>query len=264
MYYKSLQKAKNMKQKNRNKIIAFPFAGGNSFSFQNIEKYIPPQFEWITLELPGRGTRFEEKLLKTTKAAVNDLFYQLKPLIQDGSYLFYGHSMGTLLGYELTKRLVKENMTLPVCLFVTGRGAPSKLEKEKWSDLPFDHFWKKIYEIGGLPKEFLKNDDLLDLFYPILKSDFKMIETYKYQKLESPLPVPIHVCIGKEEIGKEKNKISMDQIANWDNETTFPMNTEFLDGDHFFILKHAQLMAQKISQALTNGLVENRISILKT
>ena len=47
----------------KNKIIAIPFAGGNRFSFKILEKYVPQDFDWITLESPGRGNRFSEKLL---------------------------------------------------------------------------------------------------------------------------------------------------------------------------------------------------------
>jgi len=247
-----------MTKKIRNRIIAFPFAGGNTFSFQGIEKFIPEQFEWVTLELPGRGDRFGEDLLSTTKEVVNDLFNQLKPLIRDGFYMFYGHSMGTLLAYELTKKLIKLKMPLPSCLYVTGRGAPSKLEKEKLADLPFELFWKKIDEMGGLPKEVLQNEHLLELYYPILKSDFKMIESYEYQKLVSPLPVPIHVCLGEKEVGEAKNKISITQVKKWGDETIFPVVPEFLEGDHFFILKQPQVIAQKISDVFKNRLSKNK------
>ncbi|WP_299247155.1 thioesterase domain-containing protein [uncultured Aquimarina sp.] len=239
-------------KKEKHKIVAFPFAGGNEFSFQSIEKFIPSQFEWITLELPGRGARFAEDLLYTTEDAVDDLFSQLEPLILEGSYMLYGHSMGSLLVYELSKRLVKSNMPLPFCIYVTGRGGPSKSEKEKLADLPFDLFWKKVSEMGGLPKQFLENNDLLKLYYPILKSDFKMIESYNYQKLESPLPIPIYVCMGTEEIGENRDKVSIAQVRDWDNESKFSVIPEFLKGDHFFILEHPEVIAKKICNVFKN------------
>ena len=96
-----------------NKVIALPFAGGNKYSFNGIEKHVSKKINWITLELPGRGSRFKESLLDKIDHMVDDLLSQIMPHIQEGNYIIYGHSMGTLLGYELTKKITEKKSTDP-------------------------------------------------------------------------------------------------------------------------------------------------------
>ncbi|MBQ0740931.1 hypothetical protein J9332_42320, partial [Aquimarina celericrescens] len=75
--------------------------------------------------------------------------------------------------------MIHKKMKLPKSLFFTGRGAPGfERSSKKRSILPKDQFWKEVNEIGGLPSEFFDHEDLLDLYYPIMKSDFKAVEDY--------------------------------------------------------------------------------------
>jgi len=53
---------------------------------------------------------------------VEDIFSQIMSQIQEGNYIVYGHSMGTLLTYELTKRIIKNKLKRPMCLFFIIRG----------------------------------------------------------------------------------------------------------------------------------------------
>lgn len=237
------------------KVIALPFAGGNKYSFNAIQKHVPKELDWITLELPGRGNRFKESLLDNIDHMIDDLLRQIMPHIQDGNYIIYGHSMGTLLGYELTKRIIKNKLKLPMYLFFTGRGAPGfKKTKNKKSILPKDAFWKEVSEMGGLPKEVFQHDELLDLYFPIMKSDFKAIEDYEFNAMEHPFIIPIHVFMGDNEIGEEEDKTPLVSMKAWSNETACSFSFELLKGDHFFILKHPKTIVETICNAFKGEL----------
>ncbi|WP_062053004.1 thioesterase II family protein [Aquimarina longa] len=237
------------------KIIAFPFAGGNRYSFSSIEKHVPKNIDWITLELPGRGNRFKENLLVKIDDMVDDLLDKIIPHIQKSDYIIYGHSMGTLLGYELTKRIIQEKLKLPKHLFFTGRGAPGfDRFKNKKSTLPKELFWKEVIEMGGFPNDILDHEDLLDLYFPIMKSDFKAVEDYEFCQMKKPFLIPIHICMGNEEIGEEEDKTPLSSMKAWSNETSYSCSFELLKGDHFFILKHPKTIAQKICFAFEGKL----------
>jgi len=237
---------------NKARIIAIPFAGGNKYSFNDIEKHIAKKVEWITLELPGRGGRFKENLLTNVNDMAEDLLQKMIPhILKEGPYSIYGHSLGTLLGYELTKRIREKGLKQPTCLFLTGRGAPGfERCSKKRSHLPKDEFWEEIDKIGGLPSDFFEHKALLDLYYPIMKSDFKAVEEYQYQEMENPFSIPIHVYMGEDEIGKEEDdKTPLPTMKAWQNETTSACTFELLKGDHFFILNHSKTIANKIYDA---------------
>ncbi|SEC84747.1 Surfactin synthase thioesterase subunit [Tenacibaculum sp. MAR_2009_124] len=243
------------------KIIALPFAGGSKYSFKELEKCIPNSLEWITLELPGRGNRFGEEILEDIDSMVNDLFLQINNLISKEPYMIYGHSLGTLLGYELAKKLVESNSELPKCLYFTGKGAPGTERNEKRSELPKDKFWKRVEEMGGLPKEVLAHQELLDLHYPILKADFKALEEYIFTPMKNLFEIPIFVCMGEDEIGEGEDKVSITSIKGWNNETKFPREIGIIPGKHFFILEYSKQIVSKIVDAFESSVNFEKVDV---
>ncbi len=232
-----------------NKIIAIPFAGGNKYSFIPLQKKISSGFDWITLELPGRGSRIGEELLDDVDSMVDNLMSAISSQIENCNYILFGHSMGSLLGYELTKRIVARDLNTPSCLFFTGHGAPSfeGIEDIK-STLPENLFWERMEELGGLPKEILASKELLEMYYPIMKSDVRAIEEYVYKPMDTPFQIPVRILMGTEEIGEGKGLVTMDGMHAWQDETSSECSFEILEGDHFFIFEYANLIAQKIHQ----------------
>ena len=223
------------------KIIAIPFAGGNKYSFNKIENHISQDFEWITLELPGRGGRFNESLFDNISEMVDDLYNNIQSHITQGDYVLYGHSMGAILGYELIKKLSENGWKLPITLFFTGKGAPEYNHlMDKKSMLPQDSFWKEIIKIGGMPKNVLDQKELLEVCYPIIKNDFKALENYVYTKMKIPFSIPIQILIGEEE------DILIDNVTAWANETNSICEVKIIPGDHFFVLEKAEMIAQRI------------------
>lgn len=240
----------NVGSMKRYKVIAIPFAGGNKQSYRLFQKATSNEIDWVTLELPGRGLRYKEKLLTSFDDMVLDLLKQVRSVISDNdfTYVMYGHSMGSLLGYEIVKKLIEQNLKLPVALVFSGRAGPSIGPDEFLSGLSGPDFWQKINDKGGLPIEVLKSEELMEFYYPIIKADFKAIEGYRYSKPDKPLTLPIHVYMGKEELGEDKTK--MDEVNAWQLETKFPLNIQFMDGDHFFIYNHGAEMTKKIIHIL--------------
>lgn len=233
------------------KIVAIPFAGGNKYSFNNIEKHISSSFEWITLELPGRGDRFKEPLLDNIPDMVDDLFDNIRQHIIKGDYILFGHSMGCLLGYELIKKISKNNLKLPLCVFFLGRSAPEHNRfSNKKSTLSQELFWEEIRKIGGMPDDFFNQKDLLKVFYPVLKNDFRAIENYIYFKMEKPFSIPMNIIMGEDEIGEEEEeKTSIKDMKDWVNETDSYCDFEIVKGNHFFIYEKSKMIAQKIMKA---------------
>jgi surfactin synthase thioesterase subunit len=228
-------------------LITFPYAGGSFYSFRDLENMVPKQIAWANLELPGRGKQIAEPLLTSPEAVVDYYFNQVIKLpLREQPYAFYGHSMGGLMQYLLAHRLKKEGYPMPAHLFVSGKSAPSYLsgEPDRYS-LPDDTFKQKLFELGGMPNAILENDELLDFFIPILKADFKAIETWQYQPREK-LNVPITVFHG------EDDNFDSSACQLWQKETTEPLKLHIFSGNHFFILDQWQALANTIAEQLIN------------
>lgn len=210
------------------KVILLPFAGANKYSYTNFFK----STNTVTLEYPGRGSRMNEPLLTDINDLVDDVFLQFqKEIASDEDYILYGHSLGALVGYLLCKRVEILGLKKALKLVVSGRMAPKYPATKILSNLAHDKFWKKICELGGTPFEIKKIPELLELYEPILKADFKCVEGFKYLKGEK-LTVPIDVLFGSEE------DINIVDVEAWKEETEAEVNIEELKGDHFFIYNH--------------------------
>ncbi|CAM1365622.1 Thioesterase [Tenacibaculum sediminilitoris] len=212
-------------------LFCLHFAGGNKYSYIPFEEYISKSINLITLELPGRGKRFEEPLQIDIHKIVDDLFEQLKGN-EFKPYAIFGHSMGAILTYLLAHKIDKSDFPNPLHLFVSGCRAP-KVERKPpfYNDLPKDEFVEKIRKMGGCPEEILQNDELMAIFEPSLRADFKVIETYKYKKQDS-LNIPITVLIGN------KDKVTWQEAKDWQQETTHTIDIKEFEGNHFFIFDH--------------------------
>ena len=152
--------------------------------------------------------------------------------------------MGALLGYLLTKRIIKENNKPPEHLFFTGCAGPSVRERnENRHLLPKDQFLRKLKQIGGVKNEILNDNDLFRFFEPIIRSDFQSVDTYQYQPSES-FDLPITCIIGSDE------EISPDEAATWKNETLNTVDILVLSGNHFFIFDHEMTIMKIIENKL--------------
>jgi surfactin synthase thioesterase subunit len=215
-------------------LICFPFAGGSAYSYGSYQKFAPNHIKLTTLEPPGRGRRMAEPLLPDIYAIADDLFKIVKPMLQE-PYAFYGHSMGTIVAYLITRRIVREGLPQPLHIFVSGRMGPAAKDDEPHiHHLPQEEFRKKLKEIGGSPDELLDDNRLLDFFEPILRSDFRSNELYEYEEPAQPLDIPITLMVGKQE------KITAGEALTWQKETTKPLDVHWFEGAHFFILEHGQ------------------------
>src|SRR5687768_2395386 len=100
-------------------VYCLPFAGGNRYSYQGYVKVAPPFLNIIPIELPGRGSRIKENLVPDLDLMVDDVYAQIKGDL-DQPYAIYGHSMGGLLTYLLTKKIRENGHPAPLHLFLTG------------------------------------------------------------------------------------------------------------------------------------------------
>ncbi|HSH65657.1 MAG TPA: alpha/beta fold hydrolase [Bacteroidia bacterium] len=217
-------------------LFTLHFAGGNCYSFQFILPFLQ-DFEVIPLELPGRGKRMNERLLRDFDCAAQDFYTQIKAKIKGGPFLIYGHSMGAYLALKVTALLEKINLA-PVGLLVSGNPGPGiKSNKERYL-LEQNAFIEALKELGGVPSEIIENKELFDFFEPILRADFEIAEKENASK-ENIVNVPIYAMMGSTEE-------SVEDIENWKRFTNSQFEYNVLEGDHFFIHKHPEKIAQII------------------
>lgn len=214
------------------KIFAIPFAGGSKYSYNVLKEHIDTSFSFHAIELAGRGERMMDELQDDIHQMAEDVFQQIKDQLGD-DYILYGHSMGTILCYLVIKKIVEQGLPQPKHLVVSGAAGPSTEERERKRHLlNKTDFRNKLSSYGGSPQEVLDNDELFDFFEPILRNDFKAVETFFYEPWERQMDVPITVLIGLEE------GVTLKEAKLWEQETTQAVSVRQFPGRHFFIYNY--------------------------
>lgn len=228
------------------KLFCFPYAGGSSAIFNKWKSFINEDIEIVAVELAGRGKRIQETHYGNFKEVVEDVFSIIKNDIECYDYSFFGHSMGAKIAYELAQKILRNGIKGPEHIFFSGRGAPyvpGKDEKE-YHKLPDEEFKKEILNLGGTPKEFFEHPELLEVFLPLLKNDFKLA-TREIAGVEiNPLPCDITVLLGNDE------ELLPKQVDNWKKHTNKNCSIHFYNGDHFFINEKVEDIVSKINNTL--------------
>ena len=225
-------------------LFMFHFAGGNCNSFNFLNPHLK-DFSIETIELPGRGMRSDEILLTNFNLAALDLYKQLKEKLVSKEIVLYGHSMGALFALKITKMLEMDNIK-PLYTVVSGNPGPGIKTNEGMYTLNDVEFIAQIKELGGLPSEFLENQELLDYFIPILRADFELCEKNDLDS-KSTVDTPIYSLMGD----LEKHSKS---IHNWSKYTNSSFKYEIQSGNHFFIYNSPE----HISKIITNCYNSNK------
>ena len=83
-------------------LFCFPYAGGSISALRPLAEHVSPTVDVHIASLPGRASRFAErpvKQLSTLVSALADAIDQTQP----ERFVLYGHSMGGILGFEITR-----------------------------------------------------------------------------------------------------------------------------------------------------------------
>ena len=215
-------------------LFLFHFAGGNTYSYNFLIPALSFYFQAYALELPGRGKRMGETLIKDCSLACNDLYHQLKSILNASEYLIYGHSMGATLALLVTEKMEQE-LQAPLHLVVSGNLGPGIKDKCRYN-MPTELFRQELKILGGIPNEFFENEELYTFYEPILRADFEVLEKDYLSLVHHKIKTPIYAIMGTEEEGAK-------DIDNWKNYTSGLYQGKLLSGDHFFIHQHPKTLA---------------------
>ncbi|WP_272491090.1 thioesterase II family protein [Paenibacillus apiarius] len=226
------------------KLFCVPYAGGSAMIYNPWKHVMGDAVELVPLELSGRGRRFGAPFYKSIRAAVEDVAEQIIPHVDDGSYALWGHSMGAIIVYELCHYMRQQGHPLPVHLFCSGSSAPRLRKKDKpIHDLPEEQFLKEIEELEGTPQEFFEHKELIDLYLPILRNDFMIIEQYEYEEKAEKLNTDLSVLYGSGES-------FVNEVQGWETHTSTSCRLHEFQGGHFFLFDHVQPIANVVKDAL--------------
>jgi len=232
-------------------LFAIPYAGGHSLIYRNLKSLLEPSITLSALEPPGRGKRVKEKLIPDINRIAKNLFELIRSEIETGKkYALFGHSMGSLIAYLITKRISDSRLPMPAHVFCSGHGAPSVPKFDLTEDLPkhtasSELFWDYIDSLGALPPELKEHRELMNYFEPIIRADIQALELYKYEPIDAPLPVHLTVLYGINDV-----ETPISGLLPWQIESGHPVEFVPFEGGHFGIFDELEKVAGLIRSKL--------------
>ena len=208
-------------------------------------RYMDSAIELQPVELAGRGARFNVPFCESIEESVEDVFKLIKGKLGDSKYALFGHSMGSLITYELIHKIMEFGFNEPEHVFFSGRFPPHHREAKIYYKLSDEEFKKEVLSHGGTSKEVFENKELADYFIRILRADYKMLDIYQYVQKHNKLNCDISVLHGKEDI------LTKNKVDEWDRYTNGLCSLYEFEGGHFFINDLMESVIKLINDTLS-------------
>ena len=221
-------------------LLCLPHAGAGPNVFRSWNRLEVEGVRVYPIELPGRGRQIGEEPYTDVLTAVDGMAHDVLPLLGGGQRLvLFGHCLGALLCFELTRRLRHDGV--PVAhLFVSGSPGPYSTREQRATDVEDDdEFLAALRRIAGYHDPALENRELRELMLPTLRADVRMHEDYR-PAADGVLDVPITAIRGDQD-----DIVSAPEAAQWRGMTTAEFDAIELPGGHMYFTEQAAALLAK-------------------
>lgn len=226
------------------RLFCFPHAGGGASLYNSWTDELPARIEVCPVQLPGRENLRHRPPYAQLRPLIDELLNVLQEYL-NLPFAFYGHSMGALVSFELTRQMRQRRLPQPYHLFVSSFCAPQLTQRTNHlHELPDAEFLLRVQELQGIPDALLEDAELIELFSPLLRADFAVCENYEYYDAE-PLECGIS-SFG----GTDDKRVSAEELGAWRVQTRSSFKMRLFPGNHFFLNSSKQLLLRVIRQEL--------------
>lgn len=213
---------------------------------------LPADVELCAVQLPGRETRLRERPIHSLEAIVGEVLRHIVAYL-DRPAVFFGHSMGALVAYEVARGLASSGAEGISALVVSGRRAPHLPDPDPpihgLGDAEFVDRLQHRY--GGIPEEVRRHADVMALLLPGLRADVTALERYAHEP-GIVLSCPV-LAFG----GRDDARVPSSDLAAWEHVTSGPSAMRLFRGGHFFVQTESAAVVEVVSMTLAS-VVEKR------
>ena len=228
----------------RLRLFCIPFAGGDTWIFQKWWTRVPNDVEVCSIRLPGRGARISERPFTELTPLVSALAQALEEYLES-PYALFGHSMGSLIAFELARHFRRYLQLSPAHLFVAAHRAPHLPNLYPLiSHLPDHLFIAELARRHSVPHQMLYNKDLMHLVLPTVRADLSMCEKYIHA-VEPPLDCPISGFGGSRD-----DMVDLFSLDAWSLHTRVSFSRRLFPGNHFFLSTSQPALLSALSEDL--------------
>ncbi|MEU8976429.1 alpha/beta fold hydrolase [Streptomyces monashensis] len=210
------------------RLVCFPHAGGSASFYLPVAAALSPGVEVAAIQYPGRQDRRHEPGPASVAELADQVSAALADWDDDRPVTFFGHSMGAVVAFEVTRRIERTGSG-PVRLFASGRRAPSRVRDEHVHTLDDDGVIAELRALAGTDAQVLQDEELLRMVLPAIRSDYRAVETYRSAP-GATVRCPVTVLTGDAD-----PRTSLEEARAWSEHTESEYDLRVFSGGHFFL-----------------------------
>ncbi len=227
------------------RLICFPHAGGSASYFHPVARELSTQLDVLAVQYPGRQERRHEPCIDDIATLADRLVEEIIPLA-DRPMAFFGHSMGAVVAFEVSRRLLTHGIS-PLVLFASGRRAPSCTRHETVHKEGDQALLAEVRRLGGTDLRMLNDPEVVSMILPSLRGDYKAIMTYRCPpgiKIDAPV-----IAL----VGDNDPHVSLDEATRWKEHTSGAFDMQVFRGGHFYLNTHAPAVMRTITESIPSA-----------
>ncbi|MCP3804551.1 alpha/beta fold hydrolase [Allokutzneria sp. A3M-2-11 16] len=226
----------------RARLVCFAHAGGGPSAFRSWHDGLPADVEVLGVRYPGRQDRLAEDCVAEMHPLADAIASAITPLL-DKPLVFFGHSMGAWVAYEVALRLRRDHGFSLDQLLVSGQVPPHR--REPGGDDPgTDAVIAEVQRLGGYDAQLFEDPELRELVLPAILADFSLVRTYAGDPL-AVVDAPVVAYFGEQD-----EDARPEEVRAWAERTTAGYAQRSFPGGHFYLAEHEAELLREISARL--------------
>lgn len=228
------------------RLVCFPHIGGSASFYRAISAALTPSVEVLAIQYPGRQDRYDENPATNIHDLADGAFEALRPALGAEVALF-GHSMGSLVAFEIVRRMEQMLGMGPAVLVASGMWAPSRrregeLETKKIDDM--DGIVADLKRLKGTDPGLFDDEELMHRIASAIRSDYAATASYRCAP-EVRVTCPVTVFVGDRD-----PHVSMEAAQAWSGHTAGGFDLRVFAGGHFYLANLQTAVARELSAVL--------------
>lgn len=225
------------------RLVCFPHAGGSASFYRPVATAHSPGADVVVVQYPGRQDRHREPLI-TSIDEYAEAITRVLAAEPELPTVFFGHSMGALLGFEVAHRLEHGAGAPPRALVASGRRAPGTARDERVHLLDDDGLLADVRTLNGTAAA-LEDEEIVRMSLPAIRNDYRAVETYPPRR-DRVVDCPITVLIGDAD-----PKSTVEESVRWKEHTTGAFRLRTFRGGHFYLVRQSPAVNTELTEELS-------------
>lgn len=229
----------------RPKLYIFPHAGGSAQYYVPFANAFSSDVKRIAVQYPGQRGTHDLASFTSIPDLADQVCQMLSPQDRsDGETVFFGHSMGALLSFEVARRF--EAAQNPIAaLFVSACAAPGRIGYEYIPESDRG-LLSAVSAMTGADPEFLENEEFAAKILPTLRG-LRAIANYECPP-DATVSCPIFAFLGDDD-----EVATYEKVVPWSQRTTSEFTVRVFTGHHFYLDDHLTELVSDIEAKISSS-----------